>query len=141
MKAILFLLVSLLSLGAPLVSAADDATSNESPGKDLDGAFTHIIRLLETGEIKAFIETYAHPDDLRKIQEKESIDKLVEGFKKEKAEKLLVLFKALKGAKPELTDDGKTATYQIPKEAEGGEDIPRKPLVFARVGDRWYIRN
>jgi hypothetical protein len=140
MKAICFFLFLLLSWCAPTAWAADDVASNEGPGKDLDAALGHIIRLLEGGEIKTFIETYAHPDDLKKIQERESIDKLVEGFKKEKAEKLLVLFKALKGTKPELKDEGKTATYQVP-EAVKGEDAPKRPLVFVLVGDRWYIRN
>jgi hypothetical protein len=134
----LLILALALFTVVPAFAAEDAAASDTKPTESLETAIPHIVKLLEARDYKAFIETYANPDDLKKILEEKSVDEIAKSLGDGKARELIAFFKAIQGAKPKLEDNDNKATFEIPENFKA--TLPR-PLVFIRIGTRWYIKN
>jgi hypothetical protein len=135
-RALLCLVFASLSLH---VAAADapkpDAAAK--PTESLDTAIAHGIKLLEGGEYKVFIETFATPEDIKNMEGAGGVAEVAKGFGAgEKGKNVLAIFKKIQGTKPTLAEDGKQATYALPPELKSKENIS-----FIRIGTNWYIKN
>lgn len=127
-----YVIVVVLSLAG--WAAADDAKPD--PREKLDTAIPEAIRLLEAKEHLKFIKTFVSPDELKKITEKGSIEDLAKSFGEKKADRLLKILGAIKDAKPTLSDDGKTATFDLKALPDSKGSIS-----FLKVEKYWYIKN
>lgn len=128
--------------GSAMVVADDKPAANKSaaekkadPRESLDTAIAEGIRLLEAKEYEGFIKTFAVPEELKSITSKVPMEQLVEGFKS-KGEHALSDLKVIKALKPEVSADGKTATYKA-----DGEKGPKRTLVFTKIDKLWYVKN
>lgn len=94
------------------------------------------IRLIEANEFEKLIKVFAPPEALKEITSVLTMQELVENFKEDKGPQLLKIFKEIKEAKPELSDDGKTAVYKL-KEAVGSKES----ITFKKIEKYWYLEN
>ena len=94
------------------------------------------IRLIEAKEFEKLIKVFAPPEALKEITSVMTMQELVENFKEDKAPQLLTIFKEIKEAKPELSEDGKTAVYKL-KESVGSKET----VTFRKIEKYWYLEN
>jgi hypothetical protein len=108
------------------------------PREDLNLLISHAVSLLETKQYAKAIETLADPEALKKAleREKKSIDELAASFAEDKAGPLLEVLKSIRGTKPELSDEGRRASFSIDH-----PEIPKKKLIFAKNGKLWSLQN
>lgn len=114
------------------LAVAKDAKPD--PQEKLETAIPEAIRLLEKKDYATLLKNFVAPDDLKKVTENKSLDEFAKAFGESHADKLLTMLKSVKDAKPEMEEKGTKATYKS-KEPNG------MPLVFQKVGKRWYIQN
>lgn len=126
MRKITILLIGLLLISVVAMAAENNLT-------DLRTQVNEMIEILESNEpevIKQFIQTYALPEDLEKI---EITDELITGFIKSKKVRLL---RALTGAletEPKHKDDEKTYVFMV---------NPRKLImVYSDSQKSFFMRN
>lgn len=112
---------------------ADAAKAMES----LDTAIPYGIKLLETGEFKQFIESFASPDDIKKMNEGPGVAEVAKRFGTGQSAVLIKVLNGIKGTKPTMSEDGKTATYPLP----AGVVEFKKDITFVRIGAQWYIKD
>jgi len=117
---------------APLL--AEDPQVN--PREKLATALPEMIRQLEAKEYKSFVEQFAPPQVVKGITAEKPIDDFAKDFGKELAGDLLKALQAVKDAKPEMSDEGKKATFPL-KDAIAG----KKSLIFTKIEKYWYISN
>jgi hypothetical protein len=134
---ILFALMAGLVCHAAIAAEAEKPAAAAKPMEQLDTAIPHGIALLEASKFKEFLETFATPEDLKKMKEVTSLDELAKRFGKDRAPNVIAVLKAIKDAKPKLEDDGKKATYPIPENLAE----TKQSIVFIRVGTAWYIED
>lgn len=107
------------------------------PCAKLETAIPHGIKLLEEKKFKEFIETFAHPDELKKILENTDLETIAKGLaESDKGAILIKIFKDLQGKEPMLAENGSKATYKVTTEGS-----PKDAIEFVKVEGRWYIRN
>ncbi len=127
---------SLVFVVTTAVRAEDKAPDAEKPGKEeLSAAIDKGIEMLEAEKGTEFLERYMMPDDMAKLKKSGHWEEIVAEFKKAHTAGLLKVLKAIKGAKPEMSDDGETATFDV-KKLEG--EHPEK-IQFRKLKDVWYI--
>jgi len=103
----------------------------------LDTAIAEGIRLLEAKSYDAFLKAFVPPDDLKKLADKHPLGEFTEKFGEKKGPHLLLILKSLKDAKPKLEDDGKKATFDVPKDLA----TTKPAITFVQIGKYWYIQN
>jgi hypothetical protein len=138
MKAIHFLLTLFVFGPAAAAFAAEGqaAAPAAKPAETLDGAIVHAMQLLETLKYKEFLETYMPPDVLKKTVEKFGMEKFTKDFSEKNGPRMLGVLNAVKGTKPTMEDDGKTAKFVLP-----GDAIQQKQsITFSQIHQRWYIQ-
>ena len=132
MKSLIRPAVALLATFTCSVAAVpDDVRGN------LDKLVPEAIRLLEAKEFAAVLETLVPPDDFKKLTAEHPIAEFAAKFGEDKAGQLLGVLNAVKDKKPALSDDGNTATFELPENVKS----PRKTLVFTKIEGRWFIKN
>ena len=100
-------------------------------------ALTEMIRLLEAGKAREFLETYCAPDDLGEVIEQGgTMEKLVDRFKGERVKVLIDTLTAASKRPPVMIDGDDIASWELDK--AGG--TPGK-LRLQRIDGRWYLRN
>ncbi len=102
----------------------------------LETAIPEGIRLLEAKEYTLFMKSFAKPDDLKRVLEKESMDEFAKRFGETRGAILLSILKDFKDVKPKMDETGTKATY--PVKTEGS---PKKEMTFTKIEKRWYIEN
>ena len=105
--------------------------------QNLDKLVPETIRLLEAKEYATVLETLVPPDEFKKIIAEQPIAKFAAKFGENKAASLLAVMKAVRDKKAKVSEDGNTATFDLPEIPE----VPRKTLVFAKIEGRWHIKN
>ena len=105
--------------------------------QDLAKLVPEIIRLLEAKEYATVLEALVPPADFKKITAETPLAEFAKEFGKEKAGQLLEVLKSLKDKKPKLSEDGKTATFDLPENPV----FPKKAIDFTKVEGRWFINN
>ncbi len=131
-----FKIIVLFSLFVSISACKTQKQTIVDPRENLVSAINDAIHLLENKEYQSFIEKYALPEDLEKILKKESMDELVEGFSKGKAEKVLEALKFASELDPKYDETKTKATFS--KAEVGGLS---KDIVFKKVDKYWYIAN
>ena len=104
---------------------------------DLGKLVPEMIRLLEAKDYASVLEALVPPDVFKEITAEQPIDKFAKEFGETKAASLLAVLKAVKDKKPKLSEDGNTATFDLPENPE----FPKKEIVFTKVEKRWFIKN
>lgn len=110
--------------------------SKANPQAKLDTAIKKGIELLESKKHKEFVMLFAPREALKKVQDDNKLDEMVEFFGKEKASSLLEVLKAIKDKKPKLENDGAKAVFDL----EPGRYAKDK-VSFSRTKGLWYIDN
>jgi hypothetical protein len=127
LSALFLLLAITISLTSPARA--------ETPA-DLQKAIESGVKMLEAKNYLAFIETFMPPEDVAQVPDKA---RFAEGFGKKKAAVLLEVLRFVQSRAPEMSADGKKATWSLGK-MEGAP--AKRPLVFLKHDDgRWYIEN
>lgn len=103
------------------------------PREDINTAIIDCINLLEQKDYESLLSKYVHPDDLKRILEKQSISELSENFSKKKAGRLLNALKIAQGKDIEYIEDGTKGLIKL-----GESDGPDK-IVFRKKDKFWYI--
>jgi len=129
---IITLLICVVLLGQGIARGQDKDAVREK----LDTAIVEGIRLLEAKEYATFLKNFADPEQLKKVTESGKIDEFAQKFGEGKAKQLILVLKAIKGAAPKMSEDGKTATFDI-----SVEGVNKKTIGFTKVGKYWYISN
>lgn len=105
--------------------------------QDLAKLVPEIVRLLEAKEYAAVLDALVPPADFKKITAETPIAEFAKEFGKEKAGQLLEVLKSLTDKKPKLSDDGNTATFDLPENLA----FPKKAITFTKIEGRWFIQN
>lgn len=104
----------------------------------VDGAIAEMVNLLRDGKHLEFLQTYADPDDVKKITASGgTVEALAEQFAKQHAGELLAILRSLQGQAATVSEDGTEATYKLPE----GQQPSRGTIQFRRLDQRWYLRN
>jgi hypothetical protein len=122
-------LLSTITLGVAAVP--DDVRG------DLGKLIPEMIRLLEAKDYASVLEALVPPDIFKKITAEQPLEKFAKEFGEGKAASLLAVMKAVKDMKPKLSEDGNTATYDLPENPA----FPKKEIIFTKVEKRWFIKN
>jgi hypothetical protein len=104
---------------------------------DLGKLVPEMIRLLEAKDYPAVLEALVPPDIFKKITAEQPLEKFAKEFGETKGASLLAVLKVVKDKTPKLTDDGNTATYDLPENPE----FPKKEIIFTKIEKRWFIKN
>ena len=104
---------------------------------DLGKLVPEMIRLLEAKDYASVLEALVPPDIFKQITAEKPIAEFAAKFGETKAASLLAVLKAAKDKKPKLSEDGNTATFDLPENPE----FPKKEIVFTKVEKRWFIKN
>lgn len=133
MKSLLLALSAIFCFqGVALV--AQDAPAN--PREKIETAVPEMIRMLEKKEHLKFIEQFAPPKVVESIKSDQKLEEFAKGFGDKLAPALLKALNEIKGTKPEMSDDGKKATFTLKEEIAN-----KKTLVLEKVEKYWYIAN
>lgn len=132
MKSLLTPAVALLATFAVSVAAVPDEVRG-----DLGKLVPEMIRLLEAKDYATVLETLVPPDIFKKMTAEQPLDKFAKQFGETKAASLLAVLTAVKDMKPKLSEDGSTATYDLPENPA----FPKKEIIFTKVEKRWFIKN
>ena len=104
---------------------------------NLDKLVPETIRLLEAKDYATVLETLVPPADFKKITAETPLAEFAKEFGKEKAAQLLDVLKSLKDKKAKLSEDGSTATFDLPENPV----FPKNKIAFTKIEGRWFINN
>ena len=107
-----------------------------NPFEKLETAIPAGIQLLEKKEYVKFLSNFVTPSELVKIQETMKLEDLAKMFGGVRGADMLKAFKEIEKEKPELSDDGKNATYKL-KVPIGDKD----QITFVKIKKLWHIKN
>lgn len=130
----LLLACTLTVLAATAAHTAPEPAEKAADKEELSTAVKKGVEMLEAKKNSEFLERYMVPEDLAKLKKSGDFDSIAAGFK-EHADVMLKVLKGIQDAKPELSEDGKLATFDVSK-LEGQH--PAK-IQFRQVKDVWYI--
>jgi hypothetical protein len=121
---------------AALLTWADAKEPTADPPAELTAAIDTALDLLAKKDYEQYLKEFAHPEDLEKILKTRTMDELVRLLAKGKAEKTITALKQVKDKKPVMKDSDSIAEYsvEVPNQA-------KTKMIFAKVGERWYLRN
>jgi len=127
------MLTLVCTLAYTSVCFADNTTA------DLKKQMVEMIQKLESekvSDIQSFIETYALPEDLKKLKSREDRFKsIVTQFMKRKRDKLKKVLEAALKLEPQITEDKMTYTFK-------SDDLPRTlNMVWVDKDQKFYIKN
>jgi hypothetical protein len=105
--------------------------------QDLGKLVPEAIRLLEAKEYATVLEVLVPPDEFKKLTAEHPIAEFAAKFGEKKAAVLLAVLKSTNDLKAKLSEDGNTATFDLPENAE----FPKKEIVFTKIDGRWFIKN
>ena len=132
MKSLLAPIVALAaSLAFTFAAVPDDVRGN------IEKLLPETVRLLEAKDFATVLETLVPPEDFKKITAQTPVAEFAKEFGKEKAAQLLEVLKSLKDKKTKLSEDGKTATFDLPENPV----FPKKTIAFTKIEGRWFINN
>lgn len=134
MKLFLFTATAVLLIVAPGLGAEEKKKAD--PREKLETAIPHAISMLTKKKYLPFLKQFVPPDDLKKIQQRISLEDLAKSFGERKAELLLQMLRAVKDQKPVYNEKKNQATFKIDKKINR-----RDSITFKKVGTFWYIKN
>jgi hypothetical protein len=91
------------------------------------------IAALERSEYRAFLERFAHPDELADVLAGRSIERLAASLAGAKADALIEVLRSLQGLEFDLADDETQVAFRPKKN--------RPHVVLEKQGESWYFRN
>ena len=94
------------------------------------------ITLLEAKKYEDFLQRFPVPEQLATMLKQRSLEEMARTFSKRHAQRLLEMLRQIETEKPVLSEDGHVATFAIDQ-----ENFSRHKLVFAKIADRWHLRN
>ena len=130
----LLLACTLTVLAATTARTAPEPAEKAADKEDLSTAIKKGVEVLEATKYSEFLERYMVPEDLAKLKKSGDFDSIAAGFK-DHADVMLKVLKGIQDAKPELSEDGALATFDVSKLE--GQHPPK--IQFRQVKDVWYI--
>jgi hypothetical protein len=130
------MLVAILMTALFVASARADSTAEKPTAKeDLNAAIKKGIEMLDAKKTTEFLERYMIPDDIEKMKKSGHWEEIIAEFKKDHVDDVLKVLNFVKDAKPKMSEDGETATFNVEK-LEGKHP---SELHFHKIKDVWYI--
>jgi hypothetical protein len=129
------LLISILLL-ILIIGCKAQNTKVKDPQSTIETSIDDCISLLEKKEYKTIFEKYIYPEDLKKILQDMTIDKLTLSFAEKKADRMLKGLKIARNKKIEYKENGSVGIIDLGEVESGPKDF-----VFRKVKDLWYISN
>jgi hypothetical protein len=124
-------LSTLPAFNAPVIK---EKKTDEDQGT-VAGTIQMTIRLIEEKKYKELIETLAAPRDLEELKKSKEYEEIIEKFGKDKAGKLLEVFKAIAKKEPSYNDAKDVARFE-----SNIKDAPRNgKITLRKVDGKWYI--
>lgn len=97
-------------------------------------ALTEMIRLVQAGRTREFVEQWVLPVDLQMLEKQgRSIESLMSRFEGERGAKFVEMLEQAGKSAPTLSEDGNQATWPIEGRSSG--------LRLRRIDGRWYLEN
>lgn len=124
-----------LALTAPAIPAwafpPIPSKAKEDPRETVEGTIAEMIRLVEAKEPRKFLEEFVPPEMLAELKKQNKLDELVENMQPGKIGivKLTEMLAEAKKTKPEMSADGKTATFKL------SDGVPWK---LGKIEKKWY---
>ncbi len=112
------------------------AEDKPDPRESLDTAIPEAIRLLEKKDYEGLLKAFVAPEDFERITANKPLPDFAKEFGEEKADKLLVVLKAVIGTPPTLSEDKALATFEFKEKINGKSSIK-----FQKIDKYWYIKN
>jgi len=134
-------LVQLVMIAGLFVGACSDKRRSSgngngaaTPEQQVRAAVADMIRLLESGEHRELIETYANPEEFKKLSPEE-FDKLIEGFGGKKSKALLEELEKIDihSVACKINEDRTEAAFEHERFAKEG-------MWFRKIDGKWYLR-
>ena len=94
------------------------------------------VTLLEAKKYEDFLRRFPVPEQLATMLKHRSLEEMARTFSKRHAQRLLEMLRQIETEKPALSEDGNLATFAVDQ-----ENFSRHKLVFAKIADRWHLRN
>ncbi|MEI8381227.1 MAG: hypothetical protein WCJ09_13950 [Planctomycetota bacterium] len=106
-------------------------------GSDLSRVITEATKLLEEPNVTEFVDRVFPASELARLQTPDSRQTLLLQFKEtpEMAKSIVADLKILATIKPEISKDGKEATFSV----LGGEPSIKREIKFQKVGNDWRL--
>lgn len=101
------------------------ACSQPSPEEEVKLTIDEMIEVLESGDRQVILQKYAKIPPGKDITTRD--------FSEDKAEQLMAYLKQAKQAKPTMSEDKKTATFDI--------QSTHRELVFSKIDGQWKLNN
>lgn len=106
-------------------------------GDDLPKALAQAIKLLEAGDMAAFVERLFPPGEVARLRQGEQLTALLQQFKDtpELQTAMLADFKRMQGVKAELADKGEVAIFKLAAE----KTQPARTVKLQKSGGDWRL--
>lgn len=105
-----------------------------NPQESIESAIVDCIHLLENKKYAELLSKYIYPDVKAEILENQTMEKLVEGFKGKKADRLLAALKIAQNKDIDYLKEGGLGVIKL-----GGDFDGPKKLEFMKKDKLWYI--
>ena len=106
------------------------------PRESLETAIPEAIRLLEAKDYRSLLKAFVAPEDLKKFSERGGFEDFVTKFSSRKAPSLLATLNSIKGIKPTLKDEDRTAVFEFKEPIQG-----KTSITFVKIDKYWYLQN
>jgi hypothetical protein len=106
-------------------------------GDDLSKVVDQATKLLEAGDISAFVQRLFPASEIARLQAEGQLQAVVQQFKDvpEIRESILADLKRIKAMKAELTEKGQIAVFKLPAE----KDQPARTIKFQKASGGWRL--
>ena len=112
-----------------------DAAPQKTP-EALQKSIDSGIELLEKEKYEEALKLLAPPQLVKAVSDDpKEMQKVVDGFKADKAAPLLAALKFIKDKQPILSEENKKATFSLQ-----GANVPGKEEIAFTFDERWYLR-
>lgn len=124
-----FLLVFLAGCGASNVTVEQEDTAPKPDA--IAQRIDYAISLLEAKKSLEFIESFMEPNALQEVKDLGELDNLAKNLP---FDKVIALFKSIKEVEPIMSEDGKTAIFEVDNEITGTPTFE-----FVNMDGTWYL--
>lgn len=107
--------------------------AKKTPEQQVKATIKDMISLIDKGDLKKLLLTYADPGFVEKIKKSGRIDAIVANLKKRKADRLKKYLNEALTAKAGVSKDGKKVSFKLKNRS--------RPMVFSQFKGRWYLNN
>lgn len=133
---------------------ADEAPVKADPREKLETAIPELRRLVKAEDYANLVRKFIPPKNLERMTREKPLEEFLKdemfmaSFKKRGLPMLQGFLDAVKDTRPELSKDGKTATYRYsytgvdPRSGDDAKpELLKRKAIFVKVGKLWYLED